>query len=180
MALRVREAGKTLENALADLREAVDFLRYYAELARRQFVEPRLLPGPTGERNELTLQGRGVFACISPWNFPLAIFTGQVAAALAAGNTVIAKPAEQTPRIGLRAIEILRESGIPADAAICVPGDGETVGAPLVADPRIAGVAFTGSVETAKRINQALARRDGAIVPLIAETGGVNAMLVDS
>src|SRR5207249_3442480 len=112
--------------------------------------------------------------------FPLAIFTGQVAAALAAGNTVIAKPAEQTPRVGLRAIEILREAGVPADAAICAVGDGDTVGAPLVADARIAGVAFTGSVETAKRINASLAAREGPIVPLVAETGGVNAMLVDS
>jgi RHH-type proline utilization regulon transcriptional repressor/proline dehydrogenase/delta 1-pyrroline-5-carboxylate dehydrogenase len=118
--------------------------------------------------------------CISPWNFPLAIFAGQVAAALAAGNTVIAKPAEQTPRLGLRAVELLREAGIPADAVICVPGDGETIGAPLVADLRIAGVAFTGSVETARLINSALAKRDGPIIPLIAETGGVNAMLVDS
>src|SRR5205823_6446639 len=110
MALLVREAGKTLENALSDLREAVDFLRYYAELARRQFVEPRLLPGPTGERNELTLQGRGVFACISPWNFPLAIFTGQVAAALAAGNAVIAKPAEQTPLVAFEAVKLLHSA----------------------------------------------------------------------
>jgi RHH-type proline utilization regulon transcriptional repressor/proline dehydrogenase/delta 1-pyrroline-5-carboxylate dehydrogenase len=139
-----------------------------------------VLSGPAGERNELRLHGRGLFACISPWNFPLAIFTGQVAAALAAGNTVIAKPAEQTPRVGLRAIEILREAGIPADAAIAVIGDGERVGAPLVADARIAGVAFTGSVETAQRINVALAARKGPIVPLVAETGGVNAMLVDS
>jgi RHH-type proline utilization regulon transcriptional repressor/proline dehydrogenase/delta 1-pyrroline-5-carboxylate dehydrogenase len=121
-----------------------------------------------------------VFACISPWNFPLAIFTGQVAAALAAGNTVLAKPAEQTPRLGFRALEILYEAGIPTDAACCVVGPGETIGAALVADPRIAGVAFTGSVETAKRINEALARRPGPIVPLIAETGGVNAMIVDA
>jgi RHH-type transcriptional regulator, proline utilization regulon repressor / proline dehydrogenase / delta 1-pyrroline-5-carboxylate dehydrogenase len=121
-----------------------------------------------------------VFACISPWNFPLAIFTGQVAAALAAGNTVIAKPAEQTPRAGFRALEILYAAGIPPDCACCVVGPGDTIGAALVADPRIAGVAFTGSVETARRIHQALAKRDGAIVPLIAETGGVNAMIVDS
>src|SRR6185295_8555677 len=116
----------------------------------------------------------------SPWNFPLAIFTGQVAAALAAGNTVIAKPAEQTPRTASRAVEILHEAGIPADALLCAVGDGESVGAPLVADPRIAGVAFTGSVETARLINQSLAKREGPIVPLIAETGGVNAMIVDS
>src|SRR3981189_1099228 len=175
-----REGGRTYADAVAEVREAADFCRYYALQARQHFAEPRLLPGPAGARNEMQLPGRGVFACISPWNFPLAIFSGQVAAALAAGNTVIAKPAEQTPRVGLRAIEILREAGIPADAAICVVGDGETIGAPLVADPRIAGVAFTGSVETAKRINAALAARDGPIIPLVAETGGVNAMLVDS
>src|SRR5205085_10490017 len=142
---------------------------------RLHFAHPKVLAGPAGERNELHLHGRGVFACISPWNFPLAIFAGQAAAALAAGNTVIAKPAEQTPRVGVRAIEILREAGIPADAAICVVGDGEKVGAPLVADPRVAGVAFTGSVETAKRINQVLPKREGPLVPLIAATRGVNA-----
>jgi RHH-type transcriptional regulator, proline utilization regulon repressor / proline dehydrogenase / delta 1-pyrroline-5-carboxylate dehydrogenase len=180
VSLIVREGGRTYADAVAEVREAADFCRYYALQARLHFAAPRILPGPAGERNELHLHGRGVFACISPWNFPLAIFTGQVAAALAAGNTVIAKPAEQTPRIGLRAIEILREAGIPPDAAIAAPGDGESVGAPLIADPRIAGVAFTGSVETAQRINAALAAREGPIVPLIAETGGVNAMLVDS
>jgi len=179
VSLIVREGGRTYADAVAEVREAADFCRYYALQARTAFA-PRLLAGPAGERNELHLHGRGVFACVSPWNFPLAIFTGQVAAALAAGNTVIAKPAEQTPRIGMRAVEILREAGIPADAVHCAIGDGETVGAPLVADERIAGVAFTGSVETAKRINAALARRAGAIVPLIAETGGVNAMLADS
>src|SRR5206468_12403937 len=142
--------------ALSEVREAIDYLRYYAVRARADFAEPERLPGPAGERNDIELRGRGVFACISPWNFPLAIFTGQVAAALAAGNTVIAKPAEQTPRVGVRAIEILREAGIPADAAIAVIGDGERVGAPLVADARIAGVAFTGSVATAPRINAAL------------------------
>src|SRR5436853_348277 len=176
----LREGGRTYADAVAEVREAADFCRYYALQARRHFAEAAVLPGPAGERNELELHGRGVFACISPWNFPLAIFTGQVAAALAAGNTVIAKPAEQTPRVGVRAIEILREAGIPADAAIAVIGDGERVGAPLVADARIAGVAFTGSVETAKRIHAALAAREGPIVLLIAETGGVNAMLVDS
>ena len=180
VSLIVREGGRTYADSVAEVREAADFCRYYALQARQHFAEAEVLAGPAGERNELHLHGRGIFACISPWNFPLAIFTGQVAAALAAGNTVIAKPAEQTPRIGLRAVEILREAGIPADAALCVPGDGETVGAPLVADPRIAGVAFTGSVETAKRINAVLAARSGPIVPLIAETGGVNAMLVDS
>jgi len=180
VSLIVREGGRTYADAVAEVREAADFCRYYALQARRHFAEATVLPGPAGERNELELHGRGVFACISPWNFPLAIFTGQIAAALAAGNAVIAKPAEQTPRVALRAIEILREAGIPADALIAAIGHGERVGAPLVADPRIAGVAFTGSVETAKGINAALAAREGPIVPLIAETGGVNAMLVDS
>ena len=180
VSLIVREGGRTYGDAIAEVREAADFCRYYALQAKKHFHYPALLPGPAGERNELRLHGRGVFACISPWNFPLAIFTGQIAAALAAGNTVIAKPAEQTPRIGFRALEILYEAGIPTDAACCVVGPGETIGAALVADPRISGVAFTGSVETAQRINQALAKRDGPIVPLIAETGGVNAMIVDA
>jgi RHH-type proline utilization regulon transcriptional repressor/proline dehydrogenase/delta 1-pyrroline-5-carboxylate dehydrogenase len=179
VSLIVREGGRTYSDAVAEVREAADFCRYYAVQARR-LADPIVLPGPAGERNELRLHGRGVFACISPWNFPLAIFTGQVAAALAAGNTVIAKPAEQTPRLGFRALEILYEAGVPPDAACCVVGPGETIGAALVADPRIQGVAFTGSIETAKRINEALAKRDGPIVPLIAETGGVNAMIVDA
>jgi RHH-type transcriptional regulator, proline utilization regulon repressor / proline dehydrogenase / delta 1-pyrroline-5-carboxylate dehydrogenase len=180
VSLIVREGGRTYNDAVAEVREAADFCRYYALQAKTRLSHSLLLPGPAGERNELGLHGRGVFACISPWNFPLAIFTGQVAAALAAGNTVIAKPAEQTPRIGLRALEILYEAGIPADAACGVVGSGETIGAALIDDPRIAGVAFTGSVETAKRINAALAKRNGPIVPLIAETGGVNAMIVDA
>jgi RHH-type proline utilization regulon transcriptional repressor/proline dehydrogenase/delta 1-pyrroline-5-carboxylate dehydrogenase len=180
VSLIVREGGRTYNDAVSEVREAADFCRYYALQARTRFSDSILLPGPAGERNELRLHGRGVFACISPWNFPLAIFTGQVAAALAAGNTVVAKPAEQTPRIGSRALEILYGAGIPPDAACCVIGPGETVGAALVADPQIAGVAFTGSVETARRINEALAKRDGPIVPLIAETGGVNAMIVDA
>jgi RHH-type proline utilization regulon transcriptional repressor/proline dehydrogenase/delta 1-pyrroline-5-carboxylate dehydrogenase len=179
VSLIVREGGRTCGDAVAEVREAADFCRYYALQARALF-EGTLLKGPAGERNELRLHGRGVFACVSPWNFPLAIFTGQVAAALAAGNTVIAKPAEQTPRTALRALELLYEAGLPADAACAAIGDGERTGAPLVADPRIAGVAFTGSVETAKRIHAALAARPGPIVPLIAETGGVNAMLVDA
>jgi RHH-type proline utilization regulon transcriptional repressor/proline dehydrogenase/delta 1-pyrroline-5-carboxylate dehydrogenase len=179
VSLIVREGKRTCGDAVSEVREAADFCRYYALQARKNFA-PSILPGPAGERNELALHGRGVFACISPWNFPLAIFTGQVAAALAAGNTVIAKPAGQTPRIALRAISLLHAAGIPTSAAICVIGDGEAVGAPLVVDPRIAGVAFTGSIDTAQRINAALAARKGPIVPLIAETGGVNAMLVDS
>src|SRR5438309_2739539 len=178
VALIVREGGRTYADAVSEVREAADFCRYYASQTKTRFVV-QLLPGPAGERNELQLHGRGVFACISPWNFPLSIFTGQVAAALAAGNTVIAKPAEQTPRIGFESVKIFRQAGVPEFVAQCVAGDGE-VGASLVADPRIAGVAFTGSVETAKRIDLALAQRAGPIVPLIAETGGDNAMIVDS
>ncbi|OAI52858.1 hypothetical protein AYO46_04215 [Betaproteobacteria bacterium SCGC AG-212-J23] len=179
VSLIVREGKRTYADAVSEVREAADFCRYYALQAKQHFDKPLLLSGPAGEKNELFLHGRGVFACISPWNFPLAIFTGQVAAALAAGNCVIAKPAEQTPRTGMRALEILYEAGIPADVACGAIGDG-SLGARLVADPRIAGVAFTGSVETARLINKSLSERSGPIVPLIAETGGVNAMLVDS
>ena len=180
MALCIREAGKTIPDAIAEVREAVDFLRYYAARGRADFAAPQTLPGPTGERNELWLRGRGAFACISPWNFPLAIFTGQIAAALAAGNTVVAKPAEQTPLIAHRAVRLLHAAGIPGDVLHLLPGDGPGVGAPLAADPRIAGIAFTGSVEAAHAINRSLAAKPGPIVPLIAETGGQNAMIVDS
>ncbi|MDH3232582.1 MAG: bifunctional proline dehydrogenase/L-glutamate gamma-semialdehyde dehydrogenase PutA [Alphaproteobacteria bacterium] len=180
MAIAVREAGKTIPDALGEVREAIDFLRYYAMQARSEFASAEVMPGPTGERNELMLHGRGAFACISPWNFPLAIFTGQLAAALAAGNTVVAKPAEQTPLIAAQAAGLLHLAGVPEDVLIVLPGDGPSVGAPLVADPRIAGVAFTGSTETARAINRTLAERDGPIVPLIAETGGQNALIVDS
>ncbi|RDD63683.1 bifunctional proline dehydrogenase/L-glutamate gamma-semialdehyde dehydrogenase PutA [Ferruginivarius sediminum] len=180
MAMCTREAGKSIPDGVAEVREAVDFLRYYAVQAERNFSEPQVMPGPTGERNELYLRGRGTFVCISPWNFPLAIFTGQVSAALAAGNCVIAKPAEQTPLIAAAAVRILHRAGVPQDALHLLPGDGPGVGAPLIADPRIAGVAFTGSVETAKLINRKLAERDGPILPFIAETGGQNAMIVDS
>ena len=180
MALLVREAGKTLGNAQSDLREAVDFLRYYAAEARRKFAEPRVLKGPTGERNELSLHGRGVFAAISPWNFPLAIFTGQIAGALAAGNAVVAKPAEQTPLVAARAVRLMHQAGIPVDVLHLLPGRGETVGMALVKDPRIAGVVFTGGTDTGIAINRALAVRDGPIPRLIAETGGLNAMIVDS
>ena len=174
------EGGRTLADGLAEVREAVDFCRYYAMLARRQFSRPVPLPGPTGETNELKLDGRGVFACISPWNFPLALFVGPVAAALAAGNAVVAKPAEQTPLIAAKAVRLLHEAGVPADALHLLPGDGEKVGGLLVRDDRTAGIAFTGSIETARRINRELGKRDGPIVPIIAETGGQNAMLVDS
>ena len=177
--LCIREAGKTLPDAILEVREAVDFLRFYASEARRQFTGPLPLPGPTGEHNELRLHGRGVFACISPWNFPLAIFTGPIAAALAAGNTAIAKPAEQTPLIGGFAIELMHRAGIPKDVVQLAPGDGR-VGGALTAHPLLAGVAFTGSTETARIINRTLAERDGPIIPFIAETGGQNAMIVDS
>ncbi len=180
MALAVREAGKSLANALGEVREAVDFLRYYAGQARVQFNGPVKLPGPTGEENSLTLHGRGVFACISPWNFPLAIFTGQVAGAIAAGNAVLAKPAEQTPLIAAAATDLLHQAGVPPDVLHLLPGDGPRIGNALFADPRLAGVAFTGSTEAANAINRALAARTGPIATLIAETGGQNAMIVDS
>jgi RHH-type proline utilization regulon transcriptional repressor/proline dehydrogenase/delta 1-pyrroline-5-carboxylate dehydrogenase len=174
-----REGGRTIPDALSEVREAADFCRYYAAEARRLFAAPAELPGPTGERNTIALQGRGVLACISPWNFPLAIFTGQVAAALVAGNAVLAKPAEQTPLIAARTVALLHRAGIPADALHLLPGDGK-VGAALCGDARTSGVAFTGSVATAWAINRTLAARRAAIAPLIAETGGQNAMIVDS
>ena len=178
LALLQNEAGKTLDDALAELREAVDYCRYYAAQASIALT-PQLMPGPTGESNALRYRGRGVFICISPWNFPLAIFLGQVTAALAAGNTVVAKPAEQTPLIAALAVALLHEAGVPNSALHLLPGDG-TVGASLVADRRIAGVVFTGSTEVGRAINRTLAEKDGPIVPLIAETGGVNAMIVDA
>ena len=180
MALCVREAGKTLPDALGEVREAVDFCRYYAALARQHFASPHLMPGPTGESNELSLHGRGVFASISPWNFPLAIFLGQVAAAFAAGNAVVAKPAEQTPIIAFEAVKLLLEAGMPRDAIALLPGRGEIIGAKLVSDKRIDGVAFTGGTSTAQAINRSLANRAGPIIPFIAETGGLNAMIADS
>ncbi|MDQ3289482.1 MAG: bifunctional proline dehydrogenase/L-glutamate gamma-semialdehyde dehydrogenase PutA [Pseudomonadota bacterium] len=179
IAICTRDAGKTVPDGVGEVREAVDFLRYYASQARTMFVaEP--LPGPTGETNTLQLHGRGVFVCISPWNFPLAIYIGQVAAALAAGNSVIAKPAEQTNLVGYVATKLMHEAGVPEDVLQFLPGDGATVGAALTKDPRVAGVAFTGSNETASAINRALAGRDGAIGVLIAETGGQNALIADS
>ncbi len=178
IALLQSEAGKTLDDCLSEVREAADFCRYYAAEARRT-LKPQPLPGPTGESNELRSRGRGVFICISPWNFPLAIFTGQVAAALAAGNAVVAKPAEQTPLIAHEAVKLMHAAGVPGNALHLVPGDGK-VGALLVGDARVAGVAFTGSTEVARVINRALAAKNGPIPPLIAETGGINAMIVDA
>ena len=178
IALLQTEAGKTLDDALAEVREAVDYCRYYAAQARTTLT-PQPMPGPTGESNELRYRGRGVFVCISPWNFPLAIFLGQVSAALVAGNAVVAKPAEQTPLTAALTIALLHEAGVPRSTLHFVPGDG-AVGASLVADPRTAGVIFTGSTEVGRAINRALAEKTGPIVPLVAETGGINAMIVDA
>jgi len=174
----VREAGKSVPDSIAEVREAVDFLRYYAARTREDFGAPMRMPGPTGESNEVSLHGRGVFACISPWNFPLAIFTGQVAGALAAGNPVLAKPAEQTPLIAREAVRALHDAGVPRAALQFLPGTGDAVGTLLVADPRTAGVVFTGSTDVATHIHRALAARGN--VPLVAETGGQNAMIVDA
>ncbi len=178
--LLVREAGKTLTDAIAEVREAADFCRYYALQARTLFEKPLRLAGPTGESHDLSLQGRGVFACISPWNFPLAIFAGQTTAALAAGNAVVAKPAEPTPLVAARFVALLHEAGVTPAALQFVPAPGRAFGEIAFRHPALAGVAMTGSTATAITINRALAERGGAIVPLIAETGGINAMLVDS
>ncbi|MGA7675301.1 MAG: bifunctional proline dehydrogenase/L-glutamate gamma-semialdehyde dehydrogenase PutA [Rhizomicrobium sp.] len=180
MALAVREGGKTLSTALGEVREAADYLRYYAGRARQYFSAPITLPGPTGESNELTLHGRGVFACISPWNFPLAIFTGQVAGALAAGNAVLAKPAAPTPLIAAAAVALLHEAGVPTEVLHLLPGSGTKLGGVLFPDVRLAGVVLTGSTEAAMAINRTLAARSGPLATLIAETGGQNAMIVDS
>ncbi|AYG94290.1 bifunctional proline dehydrogenase/L-glutamate gamma-semialdehyde dehydrogenase PutA [Brevundimonas naejangsanensis] len=180
VALLSREAGKTLNDGVAEVREAADFCRYYALLAERDFGGRQILKGPTGETNELVLHGRGVFAAISPWNFPLAIFTGQIAAALAAGNAVVAKPAEQTPLIAAEAVRLYHKAGLNPDLLALVPGRGETVGVALTNHPGIDGVAFTGGTDTANAINRGLAARPGAIIPFIAETGGLNGMFVDT
>jgi len=162
------------------VREAIDFLRYYASLARADFAEPKLLPGPTGERNELSMHGRGVFAAISPWNFPVAIFTGQIAGALAAGNAVVAKPAERTSLVAYAATRLLHEAGVPGEVLHLLPGRGSVIGTAMVKHPATAGVVFTGGTDTGHKINRMLAERDGRIVTFIAETGGLNAMIADS
>lgn len=177
--LCVREGGRTVPDALADVREAVDFLRYYAARAERDLA-PRVLPGPTGEDNRLYYEGRGVFACISPWNFPIAIFTGQIAAALVAGNAVVAKPAHQTPLVGMQICQLLHQAGVPPTALHYLPGPSGAVAPTLFTHPHLAGVLFTGSTTSARRIQRDLAAREGALLPLLAETGGVNAMVVDS
>ncbi|MCP5152842.1 MAG: bifunctional proline dehydrogenase/L-glutamate gamma-semialdehyde dehydrogenase PutA [Ectothiorhodospiraceae bacterium] len=180
VALAVREAGKTLADAVAEVREAVDFCRYYALRAEQTLETPQRLRWPADGTTAVRLAGSGVYCCISPWNFPLAIFTGQVAAALVAGNCVIAKPAEQTPLMAAAAVRLMHAAGIPGEVLHLLPGDGPTVGASLVADPRIGGVCFTGSTAVARIIERTLAARDAPPAPLIAETGGINAMLVDS
>jgi RHH-type proline utilization regulon transcriptional repressor/proline dehydrogenase/delta 1-pyrroline-5-carboxylate dehydrogenase len=180
IALCVKEAGKSMSASVAEVREAVDFCRYYAAQGRKLFGHVEKLPGPTGESNELQLHGRGVFVCISPWNFPLAIFMGQVAAALMAGNTVIAKPAEQTTLIAHLAVKLLHEAGVPETVLQFLPGEGVSIGAALTRDPRVTGVVFTGSTETAWAINRALAARNAPLATLIAETGGQNALIADS
>ena len=180
MALAVREGGKILPNALGELREAVDLLRYYASQAREKFENAIELPGPTGESNHLSLHGRGPFFCVAPWNFPLAIFIGQVAGALAAGNSVLSKPAERTPLIAAAAVRLMHQAGVPADVLHLLPGRGSKIGKIVLSDTRLAGVAFTGSTETAITINRALAARDGALPAIVAETGGQNALIVDS
>lgn len=180
IALCTMEAGKTLQDGIDEVREAVDFCRYYAIEARKMFNEDPTLPGPTGERNEIFVSGKGVFVCISPWNFPLAIFLGQIAAALVCGNTVLAKPAEQTGLVAHRTVELMQKVGFPKNVIQLLPGKGSVIGPQLTNDTRVAGVCFTGSTATAKHINMSLAQRDGAIATLIAETGGQNAMIVDS
>ena len=180
VALCVREAGKTLPAAVSEVREAADMCRYYAAMARKLMGHPESLTGPTGESNQLSLHGRGVFVCISPWNFPLAIFTGQVAAALAAGNAVIAKPADQTVLIGHAAVKLLHEAGVPEAVLQFVPGKGSMIGNTLLTRPDVAGVCMTGSTETAWTINRTLAARNAQIAALIAETGGQNALIADS
>jgi RHH-type proline utilization regulon transcriptional repressor/proline dehydrogenase/delta 1-pyrroline-5-carboxylate dehydrogenase len=180
IALCIREGGKTLMDAVNEVREAVDFCRYYAAQVEQDFVNPQVLPGITGEQNHLLWRGRGIFVCISPWNFPLAIFLGQVVAALAAGNPVVAKPAEATPLIAAAAVDILYEAGIPVEVLHFLPGRSRDMAAALLTEPRVMGVAFTGSTATAQFINRTLAARDAPIASFIAETGGLNAMVVDS
>jgi RHH-type transcriptional regulator, proline utilization regulon repressor / proline dehydrogenase / delta 1-pyrroline-5-carboxylate dehydrogenase len=176
----MKEGGKTIDDAISEIRETADFCRYYAMLARKHFNKPQELQGPTGESNHLRLGGRGVFGCISPWNFPLAIFIGQVTASLAAGNAVVAKPAGQTPLVAEYAIRLLHQAGIPKEILHFVPGPGSEIGKAITQHPNIAGIAFTGSTETAWHINRGLAAKNAPIIPLIAETGGQNCMIIDS
>lgn len=178
--LLIREAGKSIKDAIDEVREAIDFCRYYALQAEDLMANPKLLSSPTGEKNTLSMHPRGVFLCISPWNFPLAIFTGQIVAALVSGNSVIAKSAEQTSAIAFVAVQLMHKAGIPNDVLQLLTVSGSTIGKYVTPHPSIAGVVFTGSNNTAKVINQTLAARNGGIIPIIAETGGQNAMIVDS
>jgi len=180
VSLCIREGGRTLKDALAEVREAVDFCRYYTQSALELFSDPIKLPGPTGEENLLYHYGRGVIVCISPWNFPIAIFIGQITAALAAGNTVIAKPATQATLTAMRCVELLHQAGIPETVLQFLPASGSLTGQHVLPDSRVAGVVFTGSTETAQFINRQLAQHHQTIVPLIAETGGQNVMIADS
>ncbi len=180
IALLISESGKTLLNAINEVREAVDYCRYYAEQAEKHFTIPETLPSVTGECNQIVYQGRGVLVTISPWNFPLAIFTGQLAAALVSGNTVIAKPSKLTPIIVHKAVQLFYEAGLPRDVLQLVLGSGDEIGDTLLSHPDVAGVMFTGSTQVAHTINQTLAKKTGPIVPFVAETGGQNAMIVDS
>lgn len=179
MAVVVREGGRTLQNALSEVREATDFCRYYAEQAE-QHLSDKALPGYTGESNTLRMNGRGIILCISPWNFPIAIFTGQIAAALVTGNAVIAKPSGQTPLTGALVTRLFHEAGVPKEILQLMPGSGKTVGQALIEDTKISGVIFTGSDATARHIQKTLAARPGPIVPFVAETSGINAMIADS
>lgn len=180
VSILVKETGKVISDAVSEVREAVDFLRYYASQAKKALSTWEDLPGVIGESNKIGFIGRGVFLCISPWNFPLAIFTGQIAAALVTGNTVLAKASEKASIIGFEAVKLMHEAGIPKSVLHLLLGDGAIIGNALLSDQRIAGVAFTGSIDTAHIINRNLAARDCGIAPLIAETGGVNAMIVDA
>lgn len=180
MALTIKEAGKTYQNAIAEIREAIDFCRYYSVEAQSLMREPSILQGPTGEDDQLSLHPRGVIVCISPWNFPVAIFLGEISAALAVGNVVIAKPSQQTSLVAYEVVKLLHQAGFPSDVIQYLPGSGSKLGTPLVSHPKVAGVIFTGSNATARSINIALANKPGPIVPFIAETGGQNCMLVDS
>ncbi|SCV65368.1 Bifunctional protein PutA [Anaplasma phagocytophilum] len=180
VALLMLEGGKVISDIMAEIREAVDFLRYYAMVARKDIAGTIKLPGPSGEENYMYFESRGVFVCISPWNFPLAIFLGPIAAALVAGNTVIAKPSEQTSLVAYEAVKLFFRAGLPSGALQFLPGEGSALGEVLINNEHVAGVAFTGSTDTANIINRTLAKRNRDIVPIIAETGGINAMIVDS
>ena len=180
IALLQVEAGKTLQDAIDEVREAIDFCRYYAEQMEDNYSIPEALPGISGETNTLSYEAKGIFVCISPWNFPLAIFTGQIVAALVTGNTVLAKPAESTSLIAYEVVLLMHQAGVPEDVLQLVPGVGIDIGEVICTDERVSGIAFTGSTRAAKQLQRGLAQRESAIATLIAETGGQNVMIVDS